>query len=189
MIVREGLAEEHRAEAAALFWEAFEGKLGRALGPRRKAVRWLTRAIAPRHAVSAVRDGELVGVAGFKTGNGGLVAGGFGSLLLTYGPGAFHRSLLLSRFDRPVEPGVVMVDGIFVREGSRGYGVGTRLLMALEQIARRHGAHALRLEVVEGNERARDLYERRGFREIGRRGRGLLTGVPARAVMELRLVE
>lgn len=71
---------------------------------------------------------------------------------------------------------------VFFREGStlarlysiatapaaRGRGIGTGLLAAAEQAARRRGSRALRLEVRVDNAAAIKLYERAGYRRIGR---------------------
>lgn len=51
---------------------------------------------------------------------------------------------------------------------ARGRGIGTALLAAAEQAARGHGCHALRLEVRVDNATAMALYERAGYRRIGR---------------------
>lgn len=51
-----------------------------------------------------------------------------------------------------------------VAEASEGLGVGTALIAAAENWARRRGLEAITLNVFEGNGRARRLYERLGFR-------------------------
>ena len=53
-----------------------------------------------------------------------------------------------------------------VTESERGGGVGSRLLDAAEAFARSQGADTLALEVMPGNDRARGLYERRGFEAV-----------------------
>lgn len=50
---------------------------------------------------------------------------------------------------------------------ARGRGVGSALLDRLVDEARAAGARAVFLEVRESNEGARELYSRRGFREVG----------------------
>jgi len=50
---------------------------------------------------------------------------------------------------------------------ARGKGVGTALLEAAEQEAKRRRCHALRLEVRTDNEVATRLYERLGYARIG----------------------
>jgi GNAT superfamily N-acetyltransferase len=113
-------------------------------------------------------------VAGIKTRSSGLVAGRPGDLAAVYGPfGAIWRGAILALFERPVEDGVMLMDGLFVAEGARGRGVGTALLAAVEERARAEGCAEVRLDVVDGN-RARALYEREGFRETARFEAGLL---------------
>lgn len=58
---------------------------------------------------------------------------------------------------------------ICVRPESRGLGVGVKILRHLVEIARRHDADVIFLEVRPSNETARNLYEKEGFNELGRR--------------------
>jgi ribosomal-protein-alanine N-acetyltransferase len=61
-----------------------------------------------------------------------------------------------------------------------GRGTGTALLTALVEEARRRGCGEVLLEVREDNPRARQLYQRNGFTEIGlRRGYYQPSGVDA----------
>jgi ribosomal-protein-alanine N-acetyltransferase len=61
-----------------------------------------------------------------------------------------------------------------------GQGIGSALLAALLQAARDHDCAEVFLEVREDNARARGLYQRRGFEEIGvRRGYYQPSGVDA----------
>ena len=166
--VAPGLAPEHRAEAARLFWEAFGEKLRLPLGDRVRAVAYVERALDPGHALCATEGGALLGVAGLKTGTGGLLSGRHADLAAVYGPwGALWRGAALALYDRPAEPGVLLMDGLFVAEAARGRGVGTRLLAAVAERARIEGRVEVRLDVVDGN-RARALYEREGYRATGR---------------------
>lgn len=52
-------------------------------------------------------------------------------------------------------------------KGVAGAGVGRMLLQAAEEAALRRGRNRMRLEVRQDNERARDLYERNGYRYFG----------------------
>lgn len=60
---------------------------------------------------------------------------------------------------------------IAVVEEMRGRGYGSELLDAVLETARERGVRKLFLDVRVSNERAAALYERRGFREVGRRRR------------------
>jgi GNAT superfamily N-acetyltransferase len=60
------------------------------------------------------------------------------------------------------------VDDLFVRREHRRQGRARAALEALLEECRRRGVRAVHLEVVPGNEPARALYERLGFRSHGR---------------------
>jgi ribosomal protein S18 acetylase RimI-like enzyme len=61
------------------------------------------------------------------------------------------------------------VDELYVAPAHRGKGLGSRLLDALEDAARRGGAVAVHLEVDDDNGRAQSLYARRGYALHARR--------------------
>lgn len=179
MRIARGFAETERAAIAALYWEAFGQKLGRTLGPGRKALPFVAAVLNPSHAICARdADGTLLGVAGFKTVDGALVGGDFADLSRHYGLfGALWRILLLGLLERDSEDRRFLMDGIFVAPAARGRGVGSRLLEAIAQEAAERGYAEVRLDVVEGNDRARALYERRGFHAVGTQRLGPLAWV------------
>jgi [ribosomal protein S18]-alanine N-acetyltransferase len=79
-------------------------------------------------------------------------------------------------------PGGVQADvlTIAVAQAYWGHGIGSALLGALLDAAARRGCTEVFLEVREDNPRARGLYQRRGFEEIGvRRGYYQPSGVDA----------
>lgn len=60
------------------------------------------------------------------------------------------------------------IDDLYLEPACRGAGLGTRVLEAVESECRALGVNALHLEVERGNEAARSLYRRRGFRSNDR---------------------
>ncbi|SFR33103.1 GNAT family N-acetyltransferase [Litoreibacter janthinus] len=168
MQMKHGFLESQRDHVSRLFWGAFSDKLGSILGPEDKGLRFIRRVLQPEFAISAIEDGQLLGVAGFKTSDGGLVAGGLSDLTPIYGTfGGVWRGLVLDRLERKLEDGQLLMDGIFVDEAARGKGVGTALLGAILGHARDHGYTEVRLDVIDKNPRARALYEREGFTPRG----------------------
>jgi ribosomal-protein-alanine N-acetyltransferase len=63
------------------------------------------------------------------------------------------------------------IANLAVEESARGRGLGSELLDAALDEARGHGTEEVFLEVRSSNVRARELYESRGFVEVGRRRR------------------
>jgi ribosomal-protein-alanine N-acetyltransferase len=67
--------------------------------------------------------------------------------------------------------GELKINNVAVRCDRRGRGLGARLLEAVLDLARVRGCTEATLEVRPSNTEARALYERFGFREVGRRKR------------------
>lgn len=170
-----GIAPQHRAEAARLYWQAFSDKLGRVLGPEPQALAYLDRVIRADHAIGAVESDRLLGLAGFKSPAGGFADGKWSDLRAIYGLiGGAWRLALLAALGNEVDNRRFLVDGICVAEASRGRGVGSALIEGLCDLARQRGYDEVRLEVVDTNTRARALYARRGFRGTAVMRLGLL---------------
>lgn len=169
-----GFPEAQRSAVAHLYWQAFGGKLDQLLGPEARALQFLTPLLDPRFCLSAqTPDGRVLGLAGFKTTDGGLAGGDWQELRATYGVlGSAWRAPLLSLLERDLEPDLLVMDGIVVAEGARGLGVGSRLLDGICEIAVAQEKRAVRLDVIDSNPRAQALYERRGFVPISRQGLG-----------------
>jgi ribosomal protein S18 acetylase RimI-like enzyme len=176
MIITKGFPDSDRPRIAALYWEAFGMKLGRTMGPKPKALQFFEAVLHAPHALCARdTDGTLLGVAGFKTHQGALVGGSFRDMVAVYGwLGAGWRVALLMALERDTENARFLMDGIFVEPSARGRGVGTLLLQAIADEAAARGYAEVRLDVIDSNDRARALYERRGFRAVNTHSTGIL---------------
>ncbi|WP_415184172.1 GNAT family N-acetyltransferase [Phaeovulum sp.] len=163
--IQVGLHDSQRPAAARLYWDAFSDKLGRIMGPERKALRFVERVIDPTHVIAAVdATGLVLGVVGFRDRQGSFVGGIQSDLNAVYGRvGGYWRGRCFSFLARDLTPWTLDVDGLAVHPEHRGEGIGTALIEALCAEATVHGYRELRLEVVTRNARARALYERRGF--------------------------
>ncbi len=164
MQLRLGLPDDRVAEAAALYWQAFGGKLGRVLGPDKLALRYVGRVMRRDLCIAAFDEAGLAGIAGFKTGDGNFAGGTPADMRHVYGRfGGAWRSGVMQMLGGDGEAGGFLVDGLCVRPDARGRGVGSALIAALCDEARARGYRELWLDVVDTNTRARALYERRGF--------------------------
>lgn len=165
MIVTAGFTDDERPHVARMYWAAFGQKLGRVMGPERRALPFIEQVLDPTHAICA-RDagGTLLGVVGCKTHKGALVGGSWREMISHYGwVGSLWRLGMISLLERDIENRRFVMDGIFVHDTAQGKGVGTALLEAITQEARSRGYSELRLDVIDTNPRARALYEREGF--------------------------
>ena len=112
MVIEAGFREDERAVAAQLYWQAFGAKLGKVLGPSSRAIPFLTAVMDPDYAIVA-HDAEcqLLGMAGFKTPEGGLINGGLRDMARHYGWfGTAWRAVLLIALERDPEAGVFQME-------------------------------------------------------------------------------
>jgi len=65
------------------------------------------------------------------------------------------------------DPAVVHLMAMWVHPALRGSEAASALVQSVLTWAQERGASSVRLDVIEGNERARRLYERHGFRATG----------------------
>ena len=71
--IASGFPEDQRRTVAALYWQAFGAKLGRVLGPEPRGTAFFERVMNPDYCVTARNtDGAVIGLAGFRTGDGAL---------------------------------------------------------------------------------------------------------------------
>ncbi len=163
-IISQGFEEAHRVKAAQLYLEAFGSKISSILGTGARVEALFADILDPEFALCATKDGELLGIAGFKTAKGGLTKGSLADMTKHYGHlGGLLRGLALSALEREVAPDRLLMDGICVDASARGMGVGSALLDAMVDHTRTLGLAELRLDVIDSNPRARALYERKGF--------------------------
>ncbi|WP_344864044.1 GNAT family N-acetyltransferase [Planomonospora alba] len=166
--IRRGVPPGAERRAAELYWEAFGRKLGPALNPPDKAVGFIAAHLNHDRAVAALAGDRLVGLAGYRHAGRALTGGTAGDVLRSYGLlSGLPRLALLALLERDPAPGELVMDGIAVDPAHRGSGVGTLLLEEIGSVAAALGYRRVRLDVVDGNPRARALYERRGFTATG----------------------
>jgi ribosomal protein S18 acetylase RimI-like enzyme len=161
--VQVGLPDRWRSDAARLYYEAFRLKTNFLFGSREQTLAVLHCDFAAEQALIAVQGERLVGLAGIQHGRPFLDVR-FRTYVRVFGWfTALWRYALGIMLHRRARPGELVMDGIAVDEAVRGQGVGTKLLHGVIEFAREHGYQMVRLDVVDTNPRARQLYERVGF--------------------------
>lgn len=162
-----GLKPEHTTEATRLYAVAFERKFQKILGPPSVVVELMKNDLNPNFAISAIDNkNELVGISGFQIGSNSLTNIPFKSFIKQYGifRGTAKYLFLGILFSRqPDKKNQLLMDGIAVKEGQRGKGIGKMLFTELEKYARAEGFTTLKLDVIDENPDAKRLYEKIGF--------------------------
>ena len=160
-----GIPPAMQWQAASIYYAAFERKLTPILGADRdRVIALLEAALVGDCAFAAVRDDQLLGLLGFHHGKQQLINIGLGTLLKQFGLlKGLWRALIGMILSRQPAAGELLMDGIAVHPDARGQGVGTRLFDALFAFAQAEGYSTIRLDVVNSNPRAQQLYERLGF--------------------------
>ena len=160
------LDESHREQAGLIYYEAFRRKLQPLTGKPAQTRALLTAGLNLDRVMGALEEGKLLGIAGLHSHEGTFVRitlrKSMAALGVARGFGAWvGLNLLAAGLSCPT--GVLRIAALAVDPIARGRGVGSRLLEAVSDKARCEGFHTVRLEVVDTNTGARQLYERMGF--------------------------
>jgi ribosomal protein S18 acetylase RimI-like enzyme len=162
---RHGFEEKDRQSAAQLYDQAFGIKFASAIPSKKRRVDFLAKTFCPGYCFAAYRGNELIGLAGYHDHTGSLTGGiTYSSLLWNLGPLRGNwAAFIFSFYEHTSAPDLLIMDGIAVAESARGQGIGSKLLRRIIDHATAQGFSGARLDVIEGNDRAKQLYEREGF--------------------------
>jgi len=149
----------------AIYDGAFSEKAGLAIPDAQRRLEIIEKGFNPEFSFLALDDGKPAGIASFKTREGSLTSGiTANSLLRELGFfGGLRAIFVFSIFDRSFAERQLLLDAIAVDASMRSKGVGKALIEALKDFAIEQGYTSIRLDVVDTNPRAQQLYERIGF--------------------------
>lgn len=163
--ITSGLTPEQLPKAIALFDTAFERKMSLAIPDVTVRRRFFGEIFSRQACLGALRDGEVIGAAGFQTPttalSGGLTGRGVPWSTIRRYLGFFpslRAALFFKLYERETDAETLLMDGIFVDEAARGLGIGKKLLEALIVYGEEHGFKTPR------DNCAADIYARRGVR-------------------------
>lgn len=166
-ITQLGIRAEHKEDAARLYAIVFQTKFLKILGSPEDVTQILKDGINIERGISAISaDNELLGISGFKIDNTSLTEIKFRTLILKFGiiKGTLKYLVLAVIFYRkPDKKNQLLMDGIAVKEGNRGRGIGKQLFIELEKFANQSKMTSIKLDVIDENPKAKKLYESIGF--------------------------
>ncbi|MGE5429665.1 MAG: GNAT family N-acetyltransferase [Syntrophomonadaceae bacterium] len=89
----------------------------------------------------------------------------FGMVYIIYaGDIAAGYAVLTNCYSLEFHGRFALIDELYLREAYRGLGIARAAMEEMEEICHRNGIHAIRLEVAKTNVRARQVYNKAGFR-------------------------
>jgi len=160
-----GIPEQDRQEAGRILYAAFQRKLQPLLGAPEPVQRILAVGLNLDMALGAYTGERLVGLAGLHLGSRHLFGMTLRHCVTELGPlrGLYTRVAFELFGAGRCPPDQVRIVALAVDAAQRGRGVGSQLLEAVFTLAEERRLQAVRLEVVDTNVGARQLYERMGF--------------------------
>jgi GNAT superfamily N-acetyltransferase len=166
-IIHIGIKPEHIVDAARLYANAFQHKFLKILGTPDKVTKILKDGLNPDRGISAIsNDNELLGIVGYHLDKTSLTDIKFKSFINNYGilKGIIKFVILAIIFYRKADnKNQLMMDGIAVKDGYRGLGIGKELFNELENLARNNNITEIKLDVIDENPEAKKLYQNIGF--------------------------
>ena len=170
MIFQRGFSPDQKFVAAQLYTDAFERKFIKLIGNKRKIAELFELGLNPEYCFVAIDEQQkVVGLLGFRVGRNqllslkrrefqqvfGLLSGLFKSLVTTV---IFHR--------KPESDKQLLMDGVAVSAEVRGQGIGSKLFKEFINYAQSQNFESVRLDVIDENPRAKDLYAAIGFTPV-----------------------
>lgn len=182
IIITQSIHAVQKNEVARLYHRAFYKKFSALwlfIKEERKVVPVLRESIHFQDGFYAVLEGNVIGFVGIETGERFYTQLSLSAFLKAYNiVSASWRYMaygLYRLFHGRTGSDAVHIDPIVVSSEARGMGVGTKLLEAVFNYAKKHRKRKVILEVVDTNPRARKLYEKMGFRVVKVENTMLLT--------------
>ncbi len=168
MKIRTGFEEKDRKIVAKLYALAFKRKFENLLGDVETVSELLSSGLNPNYCLACYKEDELVGISGFHVAHDALLNISISDFIKQFGffKGLFKALISAVVFYRkPTPKNELLMDGIAVRDGFRGQGIGTLLFDELFVWAKENGYNSIHLDVIDENPKAKALYERLGFKE------------------------
>jgi ribosomal protein S18 acetylase RimI-like enzyme len=114
----------------------------------------------------ALSNGQVVGLIGLQYGNKNFIEFTYSDLRKYFNPFRSFFNYSILKFSSPnLRSDVLRIDSVAVDSSYRSLGIGTKLISRVFEFAKARGFREVVLEVINTNPRAKELYERLGFKQ------------------------
>lgn len=160
-----GMSESDLPRAAELFDLAFSDKFKKAIPESSIRLRIWESVLDPQQILAGYLEGNLVSIAvlSFK-GKSGFRKGVMATILKTLGLRRIPLALTtFALFEKSISANELYIEAISVAPDVRGMGLGSTTIEAIKSTATRNRIKTVSLQVIQGNDAAKKLYEKHQF--------------------------
>jgi ribosomal protein S18 acetylase RimI-like enzyme len=165
-VITDKVSDRQMDSAIDVFYYAFKRKIRTLIKSEKKAKAIYKKAINHDRVLYTLVGDKVVGVIGLHYGGRNFMEFKYNDLRQQFNP---FTSFFIWFFYKIVSPratdDVLRIDSVAVDKNSRSMGIGTALIKKVFEMAREKKFNEVILEVVDTNPRAKELYERLGFKE------------------------
>jgi len=166
--LRFGVPQNQRVKLASILYDAFGSKFNKFYGNENKVIEFISKSLRNDRTIIAQKNGKTVGFVGLEHKKKSFIDPSLTQTFHTFGlvsPIAMFvtRLFVLANNTKTKE---LHLESIAVSKKEQNKGIGSKLLKFVLNYARSEGFSQIKLEVVETNPRARQLYESFGFEEV-----------------------
>ena len=165
--IHDGIKRDQIVDALRISYDAFALKFRIGFRNADDYVRLFHDQVNAQNCITATVDGELSGILTINTRGREFYKFSIVKLLARFNPIRASRILfnlaIMALEGRP-SVDVFMVETLVVDPRFRGMGIGTKLLEHAETVAANWDKRKMVLDVIDENDGARRLYERRGYK-------------------------
>ena len=160
-----GMKESDLPRAAELFDLAFSDKFKKAIPEPAMRLRIWESVLDPQQIMAGYLDGNLVSIAVLSyNGKSGFRQGVIIEVLKILGLRRTPLALTtFALFEKRIAVDDLYIEAISVAPDVRGMGLGSTTIEAIRSTAVRNRLKTMTLQVIQGNESAKKLYEKHGF--------------------------
>jgi ribosomal protein S18 acetylase RimI-like enzyme len=160
-----GMSESDLPRAAELFDLAFSDKFKKAIPESSIRLRVWESVVDPQQIMAGYLDGNLVSIAVLSFNRkSGFRKGVMVKVLKILGLRRTPLALItFALFEKRISADDLYIEAISVAPDIRGMGLGSTTIEAIRSTAVRNRLKTMTLQVIQGNESAKKLYERHGF--------------------------